>query len=349
MATTLGTYTDEKYDSTLYHVRTILFDLNSSGNVESGNIIVFSSSDELSRDGFDTYLEQYLVKDFGDVEMTVSRYTTRFEAVDAFLYRSGQIPLEISTRFEKIQVSSSGKLGQLSKLDALTSITDSNTICYIWCHTSGVETCVGPYTGSTDTFCGTTYTTTCTTLYCSDLVSGGGGGGGGGDGTQGEGEGEDDCEYTDKICDLIEEYEDIGIADHRIPSANEFSSHASGRLFTWDELNGGWLGGTERGAHKPYGVFHTRFIDSIDDIREEYGQAIHLSSGYRCSQGNTNEGSRFPTTSYHMFGRAVDMTTGNSPVIFNELVRIKEQEASYLEHESMSTYPDGHLHLEYEW
>ncbi len=231
MATTLGTYTDEKYDSTLYHVRTILFDLNSSGNVESGNIIVFSSSDELSRDGFDTYLEQYLVKDFGDVEMTVSRYTTRFEAVDAFLYRSGQIPLEISTRFEKIQVSSSGKLGQLSKLDALTSITDSNTICYIWCHTSGVETCVGPYTGSTDTFCGTTYTTTCTTLYCSDLVSGGGGGGGGGEG----GEEDDECDCSDqKICDIIQEYQDRGVNWN--PSCSDFASSGRTANFTWSEL-----------------------------------------------------------------------------------------------------------------
>ena len=128
-------------------------------------------------------------------------------------------------------------------------------------------------------------------------------------------------------------------------SKNDFANYT--QQFTWNELNGGWSDGSEYGAHEPYGVFHSNLITAIDNIREEYNQPIVLSSGYRCPQGNTNVGSKYPTTSYHMFGRAVDMTTANSPIIFNRLVEIKEKVASNLEHEPMSSYPeDGHLHLE---
>ncbi len=52
LTTTLGEYTDERYDSTMHHVRTLVMDMEPSGDIVSGNIIAFSSQEKLSKDDF---------------------------------------------------------------------------------------------------------------------------------------------------------------------------------------------------------------------------------------------------------------------------------------------------------
>ncbi len=351
LTTTLGEYTDERYDSTMYHIRTLVMNMEPSGDIVSGSIVAFSSEKELSKNDFANYVEQYVAKDFGEMEMTVSRYTVLFEGIDAYLYRPGGIPLELSIKLVKEQVD----INQLDKFNSMNFITKGSTICYSHCYVSFGRTCSYPASDPSSRICGAYDVEVICSTYCFDgpMIGGGGdgsgGGGGNGGGDNGNDGDEEKCKYSQKICDLIQEYKDIGIAEYKIPSPNEFTSHLSGRYFTWNELNGGWKNGTEKGKHKPYGVFHSRLLTGIDNIREEYNQPIHLSSGYRCPQGNTDAGSEYPAISYHMFGRAADMTTGNSPIIFNKLNRIIGQVAKYLEGEPMSSYPnDGHLHLEYD-
>ena len=352
MVTTLGSYTDEKYDTTMYHVRTILVDLDASGDVETGNVVIFSSRDALSKDGFDTYARQYLTKDFGDVEMTVSRYTTGFEAVDAFLYRPGQIPLELSTRFEKIGVSSSGKLG---KLGANASITGSSTLCYVWCHLQEAQDCAGPLSGTTEVYCSSTYHLICSVIHCSGGGGGSGGGGPGGGGPGGGGPGgggtsggdeeeeEEECSCnSQKICDMIDEYEDKGVI--WIPQCSDFRTSSIISDFSWRELNGYYAGGNEL-IHSPYGIMQSRLMYKVQLMRNIYRRPISLSSGYRCPDGNASAGSRYIKTSRHMFGMALDISTGGSFLVFEQLRIIKDQVGG-LEHESYASYSDGHLHIE---
>lgn len=47
----------------------------------------------------------------------------------------------------------------------------------------------------------------------------------------------------------------------------------------------------------------------LDDLREDWGNAIKVNSGYRCSQLNKLVGG--VTNSHHMFGYAADITAGS--------------------------------------
>ncbi len=318
MAATLGQYTDEKYDTTYYHVRTILFDLDSSGDVESSSIVVFSSRDELSKDGFDTYAGQYIKKDFGDVEMIVSRYTTRFEAVDAFMYRSGQIPLELSISLTKEEISSSGKLG---KLGANASIMGPDTICFEMCYLAFGRQCNYLASDPTDRICTVVSEVVCVDV-CYEPVggggdgSGGGSGGGGGDGTEGEGEGEDEdeCSCSDETkCTMEEEYNDSSMYTRSwVPSCDDIQSFSSGHKisshFTWSEFNDNWSGGGSR--HSPYGIVDPWITGVLEDLRSAMGgTSMNLEGGYRCPHGNQSAGGR--KDSYHMIGKAADIDTPN--------------------------------------
>ena len=365
LTTTLGEYTDERYDSTMYHVRTLVMDMEPSGDVASGVIVAFSSEQELSKLDFDNYVEQYIVKDFGETDMTVSRYTVLFEGIDAYLYRLNNTPIELDINYISRQLG----VNELDKYELINSIGKNIfASCYIDCYVVEFgEICSGPISGQLVESCGGRQLTTCV-VYCSfpnntnsndnSNPNNNNENGSGGDGYDNENDTEDNdknpyvkdkekCNYNTKICNLIKEYKKIGVPEYKIPHAVEFITFLKGKYFNWNELNGHWSDGSEYGKHNPYGVFDTNLLNNIDNIRKEYGKAIKISSGYRCPQGNTDAGSEYPTTSKHMFGHAIDMVTNNNASIFNKLVEVKEQVASNLEHESMSTYPkDGHLHLE---
>ncbi len=292
MVTTLGSYTDEKYDTTMYHVRTILVDLDASGDVETGNVVIFSSRDALSKDGFDTYARQYLTKDFGDVEMTVSRYTTGFEAVDAFLYRPGQIPLELSISLTKKEISSSGKLG---KLGADASILGPDTICYESCYLAFGRTCAYGVSDPTDRYC-----TINSELVCVDVCyeTSGGGGGPGGGGTSGGGGGgdeeEEDCSCSNPLsCDLADEYTS---SDQGSWSCSKFNQIASK-----------WRVGKEgyENKHNGLGYISLTLEGNVIGMGYEFGMTFNITSAYRCPVGNSKVSDA--TKSQHKYGTAADL------------------------------------------
>lgn len=54
----------------------------------------------------------------------------------------------------------------------------------------------------------------------------------------------------------------------------------------------------------------TQLVDKIlDPLREEYGEAIMVNSGYRCPELNKLVGGS--ETSYHRYGLAADITAGS--------------------------------------
>ena len=54
----------------------------------------------------------------------------------------------------------------------------------------------------------------------------------------------------------------------------------------------------------------TQLVDNVlDPLREEYGNPIHISGGYRCPSLNKIVGGS--KTSQHMFGQAADITVGS--------------------------------------
>ena len=54
----------------------------------------------------------------------------------------------------------------------------------------------------------------------------------------------------------------------------------------------------------------TQLVDNVlDPLREEYGNPIHISGGYRCPALNKIVGGS--KTSQHMFGQAADITVGS--------------------------------------
>ena len=335
LAVTLGRYTDERHDTTFYHVRTMIVDLNSSGSVESGNFVVFSSRDELSKDRFRTYAQRYLAKNFGQTEMAVSRYTLRFQAVDAFLYRSDQFPLPIATRFEKREVNSSGKLG---KLGVNASIAGPDKTCYLWCHIQTTETCVGDYCGpgpNTDVFC--------TTLYCDEEIVGDGGGGGndggGGDSEEEEEEEEEECECASQHqCDLADEY-------------------PNGR-YTCDDFINEYPGysiygrGNEYGKHANYTfindqlpVLHRKINEFIN------GQGIYeyvtITSGYRCPKGNKDVYDHLgkpEKDSRHKYGRALDIKINDSR-IWNRDLKLAIRQRNRDLYPNTDSYIDSWVHI----
>ena len=128
------------------------------------------------------------------------------------------------------------------------------------------------------------------------------------------------------------------------PSCFDFQSWGGTPNFTWDEFMGGWLEGTEYGAHYPYGIMDLGLMNAVQQMRDWNGAAIILSSGYRCPYGNRAAGSRYLRTSQHMYGTAVDISTGGDREYYARLegfaVRLGLSPLPW------ETYPnDRHLHI----
>ncbi len=306
MVTTLGSYTDEKYDTTMYHVRTILFDLDSSGDVETGNVVIFSSRDALSKDGFGTYARQYLAKDFGDVEMTVSRYTTRFEAVDAFLYRPGHIPLELSVKLVKKEVAS-GSLGKLVLNTSISKNYNTNDICGASCYVSNFGyICVGDVPIDD---CSKQYMLICTAIYCppAPVDTGGGGSGSGGvggggsdddgsddDGSDPEGADQDNCSCSNREqCDLVDEY---NISDQGNWTCSKFK-----------RVDPKWVVGSKgyESKHNRFAYISPTLRGNFYELQDYFGMNFYITSAYRCPVGNSKVSESI--YSQHKYGTAADL------------------------------------------
>ncbi len=304
MVATLGQYTDEKYDTTLHHVRTIIVDLDSSGDVESGNIVIFSSSDELFRDGFDTYVRQYLAEDFGDMKMLVSRYTMGFEAVDALLYRPGQISLPVSLELATKQVVS-GSLGKLASNSSIfNSISGVSGICDVSCYFHHFGwICAGDDEGDD---CSRRYELVCTITYCEDSPGGGGGGGddsggGGGDGGDGgeEEEDENDCDCNDQeACDLADEYTS--------------SDHGSWPCSKFKWIDPKYRVGAQgyESKHNGFGYVSSTMQGNVIEMGYLFGMTFRITSAYRCPVGNSRVSDA--SLSQHKYGTAADLNSPSS-------------------------------------
>ncbi len=352
LATTLGKYTDERYDSVMYHVRTLVMDMEPSGDVVSGHVIAFSSDEKLSKENFTDYVERYVAKDFAGMKMTVSRYTIMFEDVDSYFYSPGNVPLELSMYLSKEK-----SLGKNFKID-MNKIFDSNDLCYIQCKKIEFgEICMPnpapigqPYRGMS---CGPRFRT-----FCSDFCypsSGGygggssGGGGGGGGNSNGDKEDNDDCTCSSQHqCDLAKEHN----SDLTNFTCSNFKSNHG--IFVTNNKS------TEYGKHGGYGYVHF-------DLKALYGEVksfliskgiygtLNINSGYRCPEGNRLIKGRY-TDSAHIHGRAADIQiygdcrTGpwtedlkNSIIEFNK--RVRPGSYTYGGTRNCEDDKTGHVHI----
>jgi len=134
-----------------------------------------------------------------------------------------------------------------------------------------------------------------------------------------------------------------------IPGCSDIEYHSSGYQyltnFTWGELNWNWGQGN---PHTGWGIIHAGAANGLQTTRNNYGQAIYVSSGYRCPHGNAS----IPgdDNSHHMRGRAIDMYKwgGNvapywSEAEFNALKDIADNTMP-VESFPYTEYPDRHYH-----
>ncbi len=350
LATTLGKYTDERYDSVMYHVRTLVMDMEPSGDVVSGHVIAFSSDEKLSKENFTDYVERYVAKDFAGMKMTVSRYTIIFEDVDSYFYRPGNVPLELSMYLSKEKYS--GKNFGIG----MNTMSTPNDLCYILCQfiLTG-EICANepayighPYGAAS---CGPRFNTFCS-RFCKPSGGGGGGGSGGGGGgghSDGNNDEEDKCECANQYqCDIAEEY---GPGKGHLSDCSSFKNNHS--IFV---VSGN---GTENGTHGLYG-----YVDP--DLKALYGEVksflaskkiyktLNINSGWRCPNGNSNVSTA--SDSAHKYGRAADIQiygdcrTGpwtedlkNSIVLFNRQARPGSY--TYAGTRNCADDKTGHVHI----
>lgn len=114
---------------------------------------------------------------------------------------------------------------------------------------------------------------------------------------------------------IATEYRHFGVQGWQ-PSCREFTDTGALPYFTWAELNGGFSNGN---PHSPWGYVAPALATGLDQLLTHYNGYVSLSSGYRCPHGNTNVGSKYPTTSRHMFGLAVDIRTGTLGAQYDSL------------------------------
>lgn len=101
-----------------------------------------------------------------------------------------------------------------------------------------------------------------------------------------------------KVEDLRSEYSPKWACD-------KFQDSGGTADFTWSELNGHWAGGNES-RHAPWGYIEEGMASGLQKGRDAYGEAILVTSGYRCPIGNANQPDAVPD-SKHKEGRAVDI------------------------------------------
>ncbi len=349
LATTLGKYTDERYDSVMYHVRTLVMDMEPSGDVVSGHVIAFSSDEKLSKENFTDYVERYVAKDFAGMKITVSRYTIMFEDVDSYFYSPNKIPLELSTKILKKRI-------DINNFGKFNSIENSSTICYINCYVTYGRTCTYVASDPSSRTCGA-YDIEVVCSSCMYVAGGeggggdigGGGGGGGGNSDENNEDEEDNCACSSKHqCDLAKEHN----SDLTNFTCSNFKNNHG--IFVTNNKS------TEYGKHGGYGYVHSDLKALYSEVKSSlisrgiYG-TLNINSGYRCPEGNRLIKGRY-TDSAHIHGRAADIQiygdcrTGpwtedmkNSIVEFNK--RVRPGSYTYAGTRNCADDKTGHVHI----
>lgn len=88
-------------------------------------------------------------------------------------------------------------------------------------------------------------------------------------------------------------------------ACDKFQNSGGTANFNWSELNGHWAGGNES-KHAPWGYVDEGLATGLQKARDAYGEAILVTSGYRCPNGNASIPGA-DRDSDHMKGRAVDI------------------------------------------
>lgn len=344
-ATVLGSDATSPSDPRVSVVRTLVVDADVDGRILSGHLVEFVAPD-LDVSQFRDYVVQWQAGDFGNKRMLVAEYTIGYASTQAFAYEPGKDPIPIAMRLK--EQSGPGK-------------TEATWYCWVT-DQYYIEVCE-PYMGDRppeDEVCvsRTTIEMTCVRQDDDgdDHGDDHGGGGGGvrlctlirpGDECPGDdggdfGGGVEVCPCGNPIiCDIIGEYSPaMGLSNK--PSCSDFRTAGGTADFSWSEFNGHWRGGNEP-IHSPYGMMDQGVMAGIQQIRDLYGSAIVLSSGYRCPYGNRAEGGVID--SQHMWGTAVDISTNQDSVYYATLAAYAVSIGLYpLPWES---YPnDRHLHIQ---
>lgn len=87
-------------------------------------------------------------------------------------------------------------------------------------------------------------------------------------------------------------------------ACDKFQNSGGTKNFTSSELNGHWAGGNES-RHAPWGYIDEGLATGLQEARDAYGEAILVTSGYRCPNGNSSIRGADPNSD-HMQARAVD-------------------------------------------
>ena len=143
-------------------------------------------------------------------------------------------------------------------------------------------------------------------------------------------------------------------------ACNQFAQVGGTDHFSWSELNDGWKDGNEP-VHSPWGYIVQDLPGMLENLRAIAVadtflniSSLPLSSGYRCPVGNTNVGSPAKTSSRHMAGDAVDISTrqlwgtlseSEWRARYDKLKDHAESVGFYLEDLTFDSYSDHHLHL----
>ena len=149
-------------------------------------------------------------------------------------------------------------------------------------------------------------------------------------------------------------------------ACDKFQNSGGTANFTWSELNGHWAGGNES-KHAPWGYIDDGLASGLQKARVAYGEAILVTSGYRCPNGNASIPGAHPDSD-HKLGHAVDIyryypdVTPENPYgqpgswsvkECQELARIMEDEGDGKPLSCLKggkwRYPDDrHLHISWE-
>ncbi len=302
LATTLGKYTDERYDSVMYHVRTLVMDMEPSGDVVSGHVIAFSSDEKLSKENFTDYVERYVAKDFAGMKMTVSRYTIIFEDVDSYFYRPNKIPLELRMSIV---------ISPIINKNFATSLSDCHKICSRTRDTLG---CAGPLTTGNSNYnvpeCPANQIPPGFDIFCNEFCWPGtgtgydgnrpptnlpdGGGGDNDDSSEENNDDEDKCECPDQAqCDLADEY-----------TSNDQGSWSCS---DFKQISPEWRRGANgyESKHNGLGYISPTLRGNVAEMGYDFRMAFYITSAYRCPNGNAAVGGG--SLSQHKYGTAADL------------------------------------------
>jgi hypothetical protein len=158
------------------------------------------------------------------------------------------------------------------------------------------------------------------------------------------------CDGGTEVYNILLEYVAYGVSP--VPACHEFAPFGGSAHFTWCELNGRCPSSPPHGnPHYDsmtgmWGLIRPSLTSGLERARLYYGDAIMLTSGYRCPHGNQLVGG--VGGSLHMQGRAADMysTSGRywTEEEFLVLQRAVRESGAVEYTESYWTYADRHLH-----